>query len=155
MSNPKYDPQTITKPDEIEALYVQTAHAMSYEDDMLTLHTLAPTTLFFSDRPDRVTGHISSHEFVESWDQGDDSFASNPPNAVLSIFHPDMVSDVVVELTEPVLEGHNLTYKVVILDGEMPAEGGPNSLFIDVIGRPLSPVSVAGVRRREDRRDRR
>lgn len=155
MSTPKYDPKTITNHDEIEALYVQTAHAMSYEDDMLTLHTLAPTTLFFSDRPDRVTGHISSHEFVESWDQGEDSFASNPPNAVLSIFHPDMVSDVVVELTEPVLEGHNLTYKVVILDGEMPAEGGPNSLFIDVIGRPLSPVSVAGARRREDRRDRR
>ncbi|MEZ4768273.1 MAG: hypothetical protein R2844_07595 [Caldilineales bacterium] len=155
MSTPKYDPKTITNHDEIEALYVQTAHAMSYEDDMLTLHTLAPTTLFFSDRPDRVTGHISSHEFVESWDQGEDSFASNPPNAVLSIFHPDMVSDVVVELTEPVLEGHNLAYKVVILDGEMPAEGGPNSLFIDVIGRPLSPVSVAGARRREDRRDRR
>lgn len=155
MSSQKYDPQSITKPDEIEALYVQTSHAMSYEDDYLTLHTLAPTTLFFSDRPDRVTGHISSRDFVESWDQGEDSFASNPPNAVLSTFHSDMVSDVVVELMDPVLEGHNLTYKVVILDGEIPAEGGPSSLFIDVIGRPLSPVSVAGANRRDRRRDRR
>ena len=114
--------------------------------------TLAPTTLFFSDRPDRVTGHISSEEFVDSWDKGPDNFASNPPNAVLSIFHPDRVSDVVVELTEPALEGHQLTYTVVILDGEMPAEGGPSALFIDVIGRPLSPVSVAGMHRRDRRR---
>jgi penicillin V acylase-like amidase (Ntn superfamily) len=37
---------------------------------------------------------------------------------------------------------------VKILDGEMPASGGPSSLFIDTIGRPLSPVSVAGVHRR-------
>jgi len=28
-------------------------------------------------------------------------------------------------------------------------------LFIDPLGRPLSPMSVAGVRRRDDRRERR
>jgi hypothetical protein len=125
---------------------------------VLTLKTLAPTTLFFSDRPDRVTGHISSQEFVASWDQGPDSFASNPPNAVLSIFHDDSVTNVVVELTDPVYENGSLTYVVVILDGEMPASGGANALFIDIIGRPMSPVSVAGAHRRDrrdDRRDRR
>jgi hypothetical protein len=74
---------------------------------------------------------------------------------VLSIFHPDGVSDVVVELKKPVLKKTELTYTVEILDGEIPARGGPNSLFIDVIGRPLSPVSVAGVRRRDRRQDRR
>ena len=119
------------------------------------MHTLAPTTLFFSDRPDRVTGHVTTQEFVDSWDQGPDSFESNPPNAVLSIFHPDMVSDVVVELIDPVLTGDDLTYDVVILDGEMPTSGGPSALFIDVIGRPASPVSAAGMHRRDRRRDRR
>ena len=128
---------------------------MAYHDGKLTLHDLAPTTLFFSDRPDRVTGHIPSEEFVDSWDKGPDNFASNPPNAVLSIFHPDGVSDVVVELTQPKLWKGQLSYNVAILDGEMPANGGPNSLFIDIIGRPLSPMSVAGVARRDDRRDRR
>ena len=149
------DVTKIVNADEIEALFVQTSHGMSYDDGRLTLRTLAPTTLFFSDRPDRVTGHISSEEFVDSWDKGPDSFASNPPNAVLSIFHTDMVSDVVVELTEPVLVGHELSYTVTILDGEMPAEGGPSALFIDIIGRPLSPVSVAGMHRRDRREDRR
>lgn len=147
--------KSLVEADEIEALFVQTSHGMSYQDGKLSLHTLAPTTLFFSDRPDRVTGHITSEEFVNSWDKGPNNFASDPPNAVLSIFHPDMVSDIVVELTEPALAGDQLTYKVVILDGEMPASGGASALFIDVIGRPLSPVSVAGMHRRNRRDDRR
>lgn len=147
--------EAIVQADEIEALFVQTAGSMAYHNGKLTLHKLAPTTLFFSDRPDRVTGHLSSEEFVSSWNKGKDSFAETPPNAVLSIFHTDGVSDVVVELLEPELSDDQLTYTVIILDGEMPASGGPNSLFIDTIGRPLSPVSVAGARRRDDRRDRR
>jgi hypothetical protein len=140
--------QSIVEADEIQALYVQTASSMSYDNGKLTLHSLAPTTLFFSDRPNRVTGHVTSQDFVDSWGKGKDSFASDPPNASLSIFHPDGVSDVVVELKDPKLDGVDLIYTVEILDGEMPASGGPNSLFIDVIGRPLSPVSVCGVRRR-------
>ena len=149
------DVKSVMEADEIEALFVQTAHSMSFEDGQLTLHTMAPTTLFFSDRPDRVTGHITSQEFVDSWDKGPDSFETNPPNAVLSIFHPDMVSDIVVELMEPELSGNDLSYDVVILDGEMPASGGPSALFIDVIGRPATPVSAAGMHRRDRRRDRR
>jgi hypothetical protein len=149
------DVKSVTEADEIEALFVQTAHSMSYENGQLTLHSLAPTTLFFSDRPDRVTGHITSQEFVDSWDQGPDSFESNPPNAVLSIFHPDMVSDIVVELIDPVLNENQLTYSVEIMDGEMPAKGGPSALFIDVIGRSMTPVSAAGMHRRRRRRRRR
>ena len=53
------DMQSIVEADEIEALYVQTATGMSYANGKLTLHSLAPTTLFFSDRPDRVTGHVT------------------------------------------------------------------------------------------------
>jgi hypothetical protein len=41
--------------DEIEALYVQNAHSMSYADGKLTLHTVAPTTLFFSETKARPT----------------------------------------------------------------------------------------------------
>jgi hypothetical protein len=140
---------------EIEALFVQTAHGMSYDDGVLTLHGLTPTALMFSDRPDRVTGHIPSGEFIDSWAQGEDSFASNPPNAVLSIFQPDHVQDVVVVLTHPELNGTDLAYGVDILDGDMPATGGEVALFIDVIGRPLSPVSVAGMHRRDRRAARR
>ena len=146
---------TIHEADEIEALFAQSAKSIAYQDGVLTLKGLAPTTLMFSDRPDRVTGHVPSEEFLDSWGDGDDSFADDPPNAVLSIFQEDEVHDIVVVLSEPALEGDQMSYKVAILDGEMPASGGPSSLFIDVIGRPMTPVSVAGVHRRGSRRARR
>ena len=57
--------------------------------------------------------------------------------------------EVTVTNSDPQLDGNTLTYKIDILDGTLPAKAGPCSLFIDLIGRPLSPVSVAGVRRRE------
>jgi hypothetical protein len=146
-------PDSAATVDEIEALYVQTAERISYDDGRLTLHNVAPTTLFFSDRPDRVTGHVSSPEFVDTWGEGKDSFAADPPNAALSIFGDNQVHDVVVVLSDPVRKGRQITYTVAILDEEMPATGGPSSLFIDVIGRPLSPVSICGMRRRERRRE--
>lgn len=151
--NPETDLDTGTK--EIEALYVQSAHSMTYEDGVLTLEGIPPTTIIFSDRPDRVTGHIPSEEFFNSWDEGDDSFADDPPNAVLSIFTEDEIHDVVVVLSDPALDGDQMSYSVDILDGEMPASGGPSSLFIDMVGRPMTPVSVAGCHRRGRRRARR
>ena len=155
MSDDNKGINSIHEADEIEALFVQSAKGMAYEGGVLTLNGLAPTTLMFSDRPDRVTGHVPSDEFLDSWGEGEDSFADDPPNAVLSIFQKEEVHDVVVVLSEPELDGDQMSYSVAILDGEMPTSGGPSSLFIDVIGRPMSPVSVAGVHRRGRRRGRR
>ena len=145
----------IAEASEIEALFVQSARGMAYEDDRLILNGVAPTTLMFSDRPQRVTGHVPTEEFLDSWGDGEDSFADDPPNAVLSTFFEDEVNDVVVVLQDPALDGDRFSYQVEILDGEMPASGGESSLFIDVIGRPLTSVSIAGVRRRGRRRGRR
>ena len=39
-----------------------------------------------------------------------------------------------------------------IVSGDMPVLGESTSLFIDVIGMPLTPVSYAGVARRSFRR---
>ena len=142
------------EPKEIQALFVQTAKSVVFENGRLTLNGLAPTTLYFSDRPDRVVGHITSDEFLDAWDEGEDNFADDPPNAALSVFSHDgdEIHDIVVVLKDPALNGDVMTYNVEVLDGEMPASGGPSSLFIDVIGRPLSPVSVAGANRRRRRR---
>jgi hypothetical protein len=155
MSEDKQSQDQNAQSDEFEALYAQTAAGMAYDDGRLTLNGIAPTTLYFSDRPNRITGHITTEEFLDSWGEGDDSFASDPPNAVLSIFSEEEVNDVVVVLQDPALVDDQMSYQVEILDGEMPAGGGASSLFIDMIGRPLTPVSVAGVRRRGRRRGRR
>jgi hypothetical protein len=155
MSEIDVEMEEVAAADEIEALFAQSAAGMSYQDGRLTLNGIAPTTLMFSDRPQRVTGHVPTEEFLDAWGDGDNSFADDPPNAVLSIFSEDEVNDVVVVLQNPTLDAGSLSYQVEILDGEMPASGGASSLFIDMIGRPLSPVSIAGVRRRGRRRGRR
>ena len=59
---------------------------------------------------------------------------------------------IVAVLEDPVLQGDNLTYTVKILQGDMPAKGADVSVFIDIIGRPLTPMSYAGVARRSYRR---
>ncbi len=140
--------------DSIEALFVQSAHGLTTSNGSVTFHGLAHATLFFADRPQRVVGHLTSRKFVDQWGEGEDSFADDPPNAVVSFLEDgDAVpEEVTMTIRDPKLDGDTLTYKVDILDGILPATAGPCSLFIDLVGRPLSPVSVAGMRRRSRRR---
>lgn len=136
-------------------LFVQTAQGMAYaaDENRLTLRGVSPVTLFFSDRPDRIAGNMATERFVPFWGEGKDSFLSDPPNADLSILEGDTLHQVVVELKRPFLTGDDLHYTVAkILSGTMPVLGGNASLFIDVIGMPRTPVSMAGVRRRAYRR---
>jgi hypothetical protein len=138
----------------IEAMFVQNAHGLSTTPDSLTLHGTGHSTLFFADRPDRVVGHVHTDKFVSEWGDGENSFAEDPPNAVIAFLEDgiDVPEDVTVVLDNPKLTGPDLTYSIKVLDGTLPAKAGACSLFIDPIGRPLSPMSVAGVRRRERRR---
>jgi hypothetical protein len=135
-------------------LFVQTAKSMSYDPDSkkLTLSDVSPVTLFFSDRPERTAGNMTTAAFVPFWSRGKDSFLSDPPNADLSLLEGNTLRQVVVVLKDPVLEGNNLTYTVEVLRGDMPSSGNDASVFIDIIGMPLTPVSYAGVARRTYRR---
>src|SRR5690349_24752289 len=112
------DPQL----ERIDALFVQGAARFSSRQDTITLHGLADSTVYFADRPRREIGHIPSHRFVELWEAGVNSFAVDPPNAVISFLDADggAPDDVVVVLREPKLEGSNLTYRVDVLEGALP-----------------------------------
>ena len=135
-------------------LFVQTSKAMTYDakSATLTLNGVSPVTLFFTDRPERRAGTMTTAEFIPFWADGADSFKKDPPNADLSIIEKGTLQQSVVELTNPVLKGDTLTYTVKVIKGPVPAKGANASVFIDIIGMPLSPVSVAGVARRTTRR---
>jgi hypothetical protein len=142
------------QPDEFEALYVQSAQGLVSDGVAFTLRGVAPSTVMFSDRPERIVGHLTNAQFVDGWGDGENSFLADPPNAVLSFLaaKDETPEDVVVTLMDPRLTGEDLTYNVEVLEGDLPHQTGPCSLFIDPVGRPLSPVSVMGVRRRQLRR---
>jgi hypothetical protein len=141
----------------VEEMFVQIARTVTSDQTTLTLQDVSPSTLYFSDRPERVVGHMTTEQFVEQWTEGPNSFAEDPPNAVLSYVDAgaDVPEDAVVILRDPVASDGSLTYSIEVLDGVVPAESGAVTLFIDPLGRPLSPVSLAGMNRRGRRRDRR
>ena len=141
-----------TAPKKVHLLFVQTAQSAELKNNKLILKGVSPNTIFFSDRPDRITGHITTAQAIPKWSQGEDSFAADPPNAVLSVFSQNKTHDMVVELRNPVLKGNVLTYDIKVLHGKMIAGGGPCTLFIDSIGRPMTPRSYAGDARRTYRR---
>jgi len=131
-------------------LFVQNGKGMTFDKatSRVTLKRVSPVTAYFSDRPERIAGTMPTASFLPLWKDGKDSFEKDPPNATLSIFTAGKVTDAVVVLRAPVMKGEDLSYEVKILQGELPAKGGPVALFIDIIGMPLTPVSYAGAARR-------
>ncbi|MGO8859248.1 MAG: hypothetical protein ACLQRH_00540 [Acidimicrobiales bacterium] len=142
------------EPQIVEEMFVQVAKGSKSSDGALTLTGVSPSTLYFSDRPERVVGHMTNQQFVEGWSLGENSFASDPPNAVLSYVDPgdDRPEDCVVVLRDPKVDSDSIRYSIDLLEGSVPESSGACTLFIDPLGRPLSPVSVAGMRRRDRRR---
>jgi hypothetical protein len=53
-----------------------------------------------------------------------------------------------VVLKNPKLEGDKLTFNVQVLEGDIAGADGGAALFIDIIGRPFTQMSFAGVARR-------
>jgi hypothetical protein len=136
----------------VDVLFVQNAKNVTFNKGKLVLRGVNPVTVAFTDRPARMAGHMQTSRFVPLWSQGKDSFLKDNPNATLSIFRGDNVSDLVVELSNPQLSGNDLTYDARILEGTPPANGGACALFIDIIGMPATPMSYAGAARRAWRR---
>lgn len=133
-------------------LLVQSSRGFQYDGDRLVVQGTSPSTTFFSDRPDRIAGHLPL-ELAYAWGRsGDDNFVDDPPNATLSILEGGEMANVVLTISEAVITGDTISFAVDVLEGEVPARGGPNTLFIDVLGHPLTPLSVAGVHRRTRRR---
>ena len=129
--------QTKAPPKAPEFLFVQTAQKVSFKDGVLTLQDVSPVTAFFSERPDRIVGHVRNDVFLKQWSEGKNSFKSDPPNAVLSVFNEKArpVGAVVV-LSNPRLAGNNLLYDARALEGTLPASGSASTLFIDGGGAP-------------------
>ena len=111
-------------------LFVQNCTAGTLLGNTLTLQNVGPT-LYFTDRPYRVEGHVRTNRLVDNWGEGDDSFAANPPNAVLSVLGGSEVQNATLVLSEPRLVGSTLTYTVAKTEGAVPASFSEASLFID------------------------
>jgi len=76
-------------------LFVQYAESATLSEGVLTLKGVVPDTLYFSDRPHRIVGRVTTGKFVKSWDKGEGSFSEIPPNAVLAVMQKPVPLDLV------------------------------------------------------------
>lgn len=142
-------PSAAAKPEIVPSLFVLNSRGATLQGDTLVLTGVTPSSIVFADRPVRAAGHQATADVIAEWGSGDDSFAKNPPNATVSVLSKDgSVKDAVVVLKNPKLEGDKLTFSVQTLEGDLTGADGPAAVFIDIIGRPLTPLSFAGVARR-------
>jgi hypothetical protein len=135
------------------SLLVMNARGARLQGNMLTLEGVSPQSIVFADRPVRAAGRALTTQLLEEWASGG-SFAKDPPNATVSVLSKEAgsVRNAVVELSNPRLDGDVLSFNVRVLEGDLAGADGPASVFIDIIGMPLTPLSYAGVARRTARR---
>jgi hypothetical protein len=134
----------------VPSLFVLNSRGASLQGDRLVLTGISSNAIVFADRPVRAAGHDLTSRIVEDWNKGSDNFAKDPPNATVSGFTKDGsgVKNAVVVLKSPKLEGDKLTFEVDVLEGDLNGADGAASVFIDIIGRPFTPLSFAGAARR-------
>jgi hypothetical protein len=139
------------KPEVVPSLIVMNSRGATLEGDKLTLIGISPNSIVFADRPVRAAGHAPTTDLLKEWsEETKDSFANDPPNATISVFSKDgeSVKDAVIVMRSPKLDGEKLTFEVEVLEGDIGGADGAASIFIDIIGRPLTPFSFAGAARR-------
>ncbi len=121
-------------------MFVQVADDLKADPaaNTLRLVNVNQQTVYFSDRPVRLAGHLKMADFLKEWTKaaGKDNFADDPPNATLSVYMPGQANNTlaVVELSHPVIDGADMVYTYKLMEGTMPESGGATSLFIDAIG---------------------
>lgn len=111
-------------------LYVMSAANGKAAHGKLTLEGV-PGVVYFSDRPNRIAGHMSLKQFMTMWGAGANDLQNDPPNATLSILDGSTISNVVVTLTAPRHKNDTATFTVKPIQGKLPAAFGQASLFID------------------------
>jgi hypothetical protein len=122
-----------------QMMFVQVAEDLKVDPAAGTfrLVKISQQTIYFSDRPQRIAGHIPMADYLQEWTAkaGKDNFGADPPNATLSVYEPGQTENTlaVVKVTNPVVEGADLIYRYKVLDGKMPSRGGATTLFIDWI----------------------
>ena len=139
------------RPEVVPSLIVMNAAGATLDGDKLTLKGIAGNAIVFADRPVRAAGHALTSVLLDEWNPSyPDSFAADPPNATVSVYGDDdkTIRDAVMVLSRPVMTGSDLTFDVEVLEGAIAGSNGPAAVFIDLIGRPLTPLSFAGAARR-------
>lgn len=110
-------------------LFVQSSNSGHWEplgdgQFLLTLTSLAPNVVAFTDRPDRLASTLSNEAFSQQW--ASFGFNQSPPNAALVVHDaPVNKNTLIIELSDPQIAGETIQYTASVL----PTPGGTFAQF--------------------------
>lgn len=124
-------------------LFTLAGKSGTFADNVLTLND-APLVIYFADRPVRKAGHLTLEQFANLWDSGENAFEKDPPSGQLSISEESDkdesgIGHAVVILEKPKVKGDSISFKVSIIDGDIPATFEKATVYIDSLGVKKSP----------------
>lgn len=124
---------TVAPTGPVPSLAVINSDGARIDGEKLVLTGVSANSIVFADRPVRAAGHVTTEQFIMQWDEGKDNFSIDPPNATVSVLggNGSDISDVVVTLKSPKLEGSTLTFDIAVLEGSLGGASGPAAVFID------------------------
>ena len=123
-------------------LFIQNAQSGNISEvndttSTLELNDVSDKTMMFSDRPDRIVGATNTTDFIGNWSTGPDSFAIDPPNAVIVLDDEVQRHLAVIELFNPEYdpEANTLKYDITAVNAtapiSLPGKFGQSTLVID------------------------
>ena len=122
--------QAIDDSSEPRYMLVLSAKSGSIEGDKLTLNGV-PNVLYFSERPERTTGHMSLNDFIGIWSIGEDNFNTDPPNAALSVFTKDGAKNMVIKLISSQKEDDSIIFRIEFLNGDFSGPFETATIYVD------------------------
>ena len=103
----------------------------------LTLKEMHDTVIWFTNRPDRKVGYMPIKNFLQTWDEGKNSFKDDPPNAILIIGNGEPV---VVEMILISWNSNTAVFELRKLEGQehkIMDKSGPVIIYIDALTTPV------------------
>ena len=100
-------------------LFTLAAKSGTLDGDKLTLKGI-PLVVYFSDRPNRIAGHITLEKFVGMWDKGVDNFDVDPPDAELAIYYESGDKHAVLIISAPEVKGDSISFIVRVFAESIP-----------------------------------
>ncbi|MES0879778.1 hypothetical protein [Roseibium sp. SCP14] len=117
--------------------FVLQASSGEFDGTTLRLHRISEKTAAFADRPKRIVQSLSVQAFIERfWPDGPNSFKKGPSKAVI-VFGADYVfENAVVEIGRPQLNRQELSFRMKVLEGNVPAKIFGPVLILDPAWNP-------------------
>jgi hypothetical protein len=139
-------------------LFIQSAQSGSISEvndttSTLELNDVSDKTVMFSDRPDRIVAATNTTDFIGNWSTGPDSFAIDPPNAVIVLDDEVQRHLAVIELFNPEYdpEANTLKYDIAAVNATttgpigLPGEFGQSSMVIDGAYTPIHTDEITPI----------